>query len=146
MLTFYKRPDVRWARPWSVRLRGVYSLRLRSLVPPEERRRLLECSPLSPAKAQYAVQKIILEKTIWSAPDSDEDMDYQLEDSCRVTGFLRQYIEHVKYTFTYFDRYITGVEETGSVLGGLDLTSTASLWKFPEVSRCQLRIQCVQNY
>ncbi|KAL6459657.1 hypothetical protein MHYP_G00314160 [Metynnis hypsauchen] len=45
--------------------------------------------------AQCIIQHaIILEKTIWPAPDSDEDMDDQLEDSCKVTGFLRQYIEH----------------------------------------------------
>ncbi|KAL7838752.1 hypothetical protein AOLI_G00271560 [Acnodon oligacanthus] len=65
-----------------------------------------------------AASQIILDKTIWPAPDTEEDMDYQLEDSCKVTGFLCQYIEH--------GRYVTGMEETGPGLGGLDLTSAAS--------------------
>ncbi|KAL7834131.1 hypothetical protein AOLI_G00290910 [Acnodon oligacanthus] len=62
------------------------------------------------------VSLMILDKTVWPAPDSDEDVDYQLEGSCKVTGFLRQYTEHggcsrfieavvhsARYTFTYFD-------------------------------------------
>ncbi|XP_076849279.1 uncharacterized protein LOC143497276 isoform X2 [Brachyhypopomus gauderio] len=46
------------------------------------------------AASQVIEPEMILDKTIWPAPDSDEDMDYQLEDSCKVTGFFRQYIEH----------------------------------------------------
>ncbi|KAL6464611.1 hypothetical protein MHYP_G00269280 [Metynnis hypsauchen] len=59
----------------------------------KERPALME--QLFPRAASQVIEpEIILEKIIWPAPDSDEDMDDQLEDSCKVTGFLRQYIEH----------------------------------------------------
>lgn len=44
---------------------------------------------------------MILKKVIWPEPESDED-DLHVEDTCQVTGFLRDYIESGK-TNTHID-------------------------------------------
>lgn len=43
---------------------------------------------------------MILKRVIWPEPDSDEDeAQFNLEQSCDVTAFLREYIQTGKQVF-----------------------------------------------
>lgn len=37
---------------------------------------------------------MLLEKINWPTEDANEDSDVSLEDACRVTGFMRTFIEN----------------------------------------------------
>lgn len=37
---------------------------------------------------------MVLEKINWPTEDEDEDTDVSLEDTCRIRGFLRTFIEN----------------------------------------------------
>jgi len=36
---------------------------------------------------------MILKRVIWPEPDSDDEAQFNLEQSCDVTAFLREYIQ-----------------------------------------------------
>lgn len=45
---------------------------------------------------------MILKRVIWPEPDSDEDeAQFNLEQSCDVTAFLREYIQTGKQVFFF---------------------------------------------
>ncbi|KAJ8348992.1 hypothetical protein SKAU_G00275810 [Synaphobranchus kaupii] len=46
------------------------------------------------ASTKFIQPQMILDKIIWPSPDSDDDDSLDLESSCRLTGFIRQYIEN----------------------------------------------------
>ncbi|KAJ8340592.1 hypothetical protein SKAU_G00352250 [Synaphobranchus kaupii] len=46
------------------------------------------------ASSKFIQSQMILDKIIWPSPDSDDDDSLDLESSCRLTGFIRQYIEN----------------------------------------------------
>lgn len=37
---------------------------------------------------------MVLDKINWPTQEEDEDSDVSLEDTCRITGFLRTFIEN----------------------------------------------------
>lgn len=39
---------------------------------------------------------MVLDKIKWPTQDKDEDKEVSLEDACRITGFLRKFIENGK--------------------------------------------------
>ena len=41
--------------------------------------------------------QMVLDKINWPTQDDEEDSDVSLEDACRVTGFLRAFIENGKW-------------------------------------------------
>lgn len=48
-----------------------------------------------------------LGKINWPTEDEDEDTDVSLEDTCRITGFLRTFIENGKYVLNSSSGYLT---------------------------------------
>lgn len=62
----------------------------------KERRDLIDVLfPRSSAKRITSEELMILDRTIWPRVDSDDEEygDYTLEDTCKMTGFFREYIE-----------------------------------------------------
>ena len=43
---------------------------------------------------------MVLDKIKWPTQDEEEDSDVSLEETCRITGFLRTFIEDGKLIFT----------------------------------------------
>lgn len=50
---------------------------------------------------------MVLEKINWPTQDEDEDREVSLEDTCRITGFLRTFIENGKYVLNSSSGYLT---------------------------------------
>lgn len=43
---------------------------------------------------------MVLDKINWPTQDEEEDSDVSLEDTCRITGFLRTFVENGKLKCT----------------------------------------------
>jgi len=48
-----------------------------------------------------SIRQMVLEKIKWPTEDEDEDSDVSLEDTCRITGFLRTFIQNGKLIETF---------------------------------------------
>lgn len=46
--------------------------------------------------------QMVIDKITWPAQDSDEDEEFDVESMCRITGFLRIFIETGIGTFFFF--------------------------------------------
>lgn len=46
--------------------------------------------------------QMVIDKITWAAQDSDEDEEFDVESMCRITGFLRIFIETGIGTFFFF--------------------------------------------
>ncbi|MEQ2176523.1 hypothetical protein GOODEAATRI_028815, partial [Goodea atripinnis] len=49
---------------------------------------------IRPLQRNLNPNPIILDKITWPTHDDEEDIEVSLEDTCRVSGFLRTFIEN----------------------------------------------------